>query len=36
MAKIDDIVAQITDDKLRKQLSDAVAQLRRKKKFGLV
>jgi adenine-specific DNA-methyltransferase len=36
MAKIDDLLSGVGDDKLRGQLGAAVADLRRNKKFGLV
>ena len=36
MAKIDDLLSEIGDGKLRGHLTDAVADLRRRKKFGLV
>ena len=36
MALIDDLLAQISDDKLRVRLTDAVVDMRRRKKFGLV
>lgn len=36
MAKLDDLIAQIGDAKLRAQLEDAATELRRRKKFGLV
>jgi adenine-specific DNA-methyltransferase len=36
MAKIDDLLAHVTDSNLRRELSAALAELRRQKKFGLV
>jgi len=36
MAVIDDLLSHVSDDGLRTQLSEAVAHLRRRKKFGLV
>ena len=36
MAKIDDLLSEVGDGKLRGQLTGAVADLRRRKKFGLV
>ena len=36
MAKLDDLIAQISDPKLRNQLEAAAVELRRRKKFGLV
>lgn len=36
MAKIEDLIAQIPDDKLRKAIADEVKALKKTKKFGLV
>lgn len=36
MAKLDDLIAQVPDAKLRNQLTQAAGELRRRKKFGLV
>jgi adenine-specific DNA-methyltransferase len=36
MAKLDDLIAQVGDAKLRRQLEEAAVELRRRKKFGLV
>ena len=36
MARIDDLISQVTDGPLRAQLADAAVELRRRKKFGLV
>lgn len=36
MARIDDLVEQVGDDGLRTSLQQAVADLRRRKRFGLV
>src|SRR5947208_1052421 len=36
MAKIDDLLSQVVHDKLRSELAEAVANLHRSKKFGLV
>lgn len=36
MARIDNLLSHVSSDTLRAQLSDAVAELRRQKKFGLV
>lgn len=36
MAKIDDLLAHVTDNNLRRELSAALAELRRHRKFGLV
>ena len=36
MAKLDDIIAQVGDAKLRRQLEEEAVELRRRKKFGLV
>lgn len=36
MAKIDELLAHVTDNNLRRELSAALAELRRQKKFGLV
>jgi adenine-specific DNA-methyltransferase len=36
MAKLDDLIAQVGDAKLRTQLEEATTELRRRKKFGLV
>lgn len=36
MARLDDLLSQIRDEKLRTQIAKAVSDLRRKKKFGLV
>ena len=36
MALIDELLSQVTDDNLRNHLATAVADLRSKKKFGLV
>jgi len=36
VAKLDDLIAQVGDAKLRRQLEEAAVELRRRKKFGLV
>jgi adenine-specific DNA-methyltransferase len=36
MAKLDDIVAEVRDGVLRKKLQDAVADMKKKQRFGLV
>ena len=36
MAKIDELVAQVTDSRLRSQLIESVRELRRRRRFGLV
>jgi adenine-specific DNA-methyltransferase len=36
MAKLDDLIAQVGDTRLRRQLEEAAVELRRRKKFGLV
>lgn len=36
MARIDEMLGHVADEKLRRELADAVAELRRRKKFGLV
>jgi adenine-specific DNA-methyltransferase len=36
MARIDDLISQVSDESLRTQFGEAVAELRRRKRFGLV
>ena len=36
MAKLDDIVTEVRDGVLRKKLQDAIADMKRKQRFGLV
>ncbi len=36
MAKIEDLVAQIRDEKLKKAIGEDVRELKKRKKFGLV